>query len=105
LWQVEYLITLARRIRYGKSIFATRAASGCACPALILGGHVRVGLEDNLYYARGELATNEQLVERTVRIIRELGHEPATPSEAREMLGLRPVKAPVSAGEADGGQR
>lgn len=66
--------------------------------ALILGGHVRVGLEDNLYYARGELATNEQLVERTVRIIRELGHEPATPSEAREMLGLSPVEAPVSTG-------
>jgi 3-keto-5-aminohexanoate cleavage enzyme len=65
--------------------------------ALILGGHVRVGLEDNIYYARGELATNEQLVERTVRIIRELGHEPATPSEAREMLGLRPVEASVSA--------
>jgi 3-keto-5-aminohexanoate cleavage enzyme len=73
--------------------------------ALILGGHVRVGLEDNLYYARGELATNEQLVERTGRIIREFGHEPATPSEAREMLGLRPVEAPVSAEEADGGQR
>ncbi len=64
--------------------------------ALILGGHVRVGLEDNIYYAKGELATNEQLVERIVRIIRELGHEPATPSEAREMLGLRPVEAPVS---------
>lgn len=60
-------------------------------------GHVRVGLEDNLYYARGELATNEQLVERTVRIIRELGHEPATPSETREMLGLGPIKAPVAA--------
>ena len=63
--------------------------------ALILGGHVRVGLEDNIYYAKGELATNEQLVERTVRIIRELGHEPATPSEAREMLGLSPVEASV----------
>lgn len=63
--------------------------------ALILGGHVRVGLEDNIYYARGELATNEQLVERTVRIIRELGHEPATPSEAREMLGLSSAGTPV----------
>ena len=73
--------------------------------AIILGGHVRVGLEDNIYYAKGKLATNEQLVERTVRIIRELGHEPATPSEAREMLGLSPVEAPVAAGEADVGQR
>lgn len=65
--------------------------------ALILGGHIRVGLEDNIYYAKGELATNEQLVERAARIIRELGHEPATPSEAREMLGLSPVEASVSA--------
>ena len=63
--------------------------------AIILGGHVRVGLEDNIYYAKGELATNEQLVERTVRIIRELGHEPVTLSEAREMLGLSPVEGSV----------
>lgn len=57
--------------------------------ALLVGGHVRVGLEDNLYYRRGELATNLQLVERAVRIIREMGCEPATPAEAREMLGLK----------------
>ncbi len=56
--------------------------------ALLLGGHVRVGLEDNLWYAPGEPATNLQLVERIVRIIRELGLEPATPAEARAMLGL-----------------
>jgi 3-keto-5-aminohexanoate cleavage enzyme len=56
--------------------------------ALLVGGHVRVGLEDNLYYKRGELATNVQLVERAVRIIREYGCEPATPAEAREILGL-----------------
>lgn len=56
--------------------------------ALLLGGHVRVGLEDNLYLRRGELATNEALVERIVRIIRELDCEPATPAEAREILGL-----------------
>jgi uncharacterized protein (DUF849 family) len=62
--------------------------------ALLLGGHIRVGLEDNNYYARGELATNEALVERAVRIIRELGLEPATPAEARELMGLR---APVEA--------
>ncbi|HEY6580078.1 MAG TPA: 3-keto-5-aminohexanoate cleavage protein [Rubrobacter sp.] len=51
--------------------------------ALILGGHVRVGLEDNIYYAKGELATNEQLVERTVRIIRELGHASPRPLRRR----------------------
>lgn len=56
--------------------------------ALLLGGHVRVGLEDNHYYERGVLATNEMLVERQVRIIHELGHEVATPAEAREMIGL-----------------
>lgn len=56
--------------------------------SLLLGGHLRVGLEDNIYYAPGELATNEQLVERSVRIIHELGLEVATPAEAREILGL-----------------
>jgi len=64
--------------------------------ALLLGGHIRVGLEDNLYYARGQLATNLQLVERAVRIIRELGLEVATPAEARELIGL-PALAPVLA--------
>ena len=59
--------------------------------AMLLGGCVRVGLEDNIYYRRGELATNAQLVARTVRIARELGKEPATPEEAREILGLKPL--------------
>lgn len=65
--------------------------------AILLGGHLRVGLEDNNYYSHGKLATNEQLVERAVRIIRELGAEPATAAEARRMLGLAPVKAPARA--------
>ena len=57
--------------------------------ALILGGHVRVGLEDNVYYRRGELATgNAQLVARAVRLAHELGREVATPAQARAMLGL-----------------
>ncbi len=56
--------------------------------ALLLGGHARVGLEDNLYYRHGELATNVQLTERIVRIIRELDMEPATPDEAREIMKL-----------------
>lgn len=56
--------------------------------AILLGGHVRVGLEDNHYYGRGVQADNLMLVERQVRIIRELGHEPATTPEAREILGL-----------------
>jgi 3-keto-5-aminohexanoate cleavage enzyme len=56
--------------------------------SLILGGQARVGLEDNVYYSRGRLATNVELVERMVRILHELNLEPATPTEAREMLGL-----------------
>jgi 3-keto-5-aminohexanoate cleavage enzyme len=57
--------------------------------AIILGGHVRVGFEDNIHYRRGELATsNAQLVERIVRIARELEREVASSTEAREILGL-----------------
>ncbi|ELZ31944.1 BKACE family enzyme [Halorubrum distributum] len=57
--------------------------------SLLLGGHVRVGLEDNRYYERGEFATNEQLVARVARIAEELGRPVATPEQTREMLGLR----------------
>jgi 3-keto-5-aminohexanoate cleavage enzyme len=56
---------------------------------LALGGHVRVGLEDNVYYSRGVKATNVSLVERAVRIIREYGKEVATPDEARQILSLK----------------
>lgn len=57
--------------------------------AITLGGHVRVGFEDNIYYRRGELATsNAQLVERVVRIARELNREIASPAEARKILQL-----------------
>lgn len=78
-----------------KSEFVVSAVGPAQLPAttmsVLLGGHVRVGLEDNLYYSRGKLASNEELVKRAVRIIRELGHEPATPAEAREILGLAPA--------------
>ncbi|MBP6020297.1 MAG: 3-keto-5-aminohexanoate cleavage protein [Burkholderiaceae bacterium] len=59
-----------------------------AMNSLLLGGHVRVGLEDNLYYNQGELASNVQLTERVVRLVHEMGYEPATPAEAREIMGL-----------------
>jgi 3-keto-5-aminohexanoate cleavage enzyme len=60
--------------------------------ALASGGHARTGLEDNVMYHRGELATsNRQLVERVVRIAGEVGRRVATPDEARELLGL-PVR-------------
>lgn len=60
-----------------------------AAMAIIMGGHVRVGLEDNVFKRRGELATNAELVERAVRLARELDREVATPDEARAMLNLK----------------
>jgi uncharacterized protein (DUF849 family) len=57
--------------------------------AVLLGGNVRVGLEDNLYLERGVLASNAQLVERAVEIIERLGARVVGPDEAREQLGLR----------------
>lgn len=57
--------------------------------AILLGGHVRVGFEDNVYYRKGELAqSNAQLVARIARISAELGRVVATPDEARKLLGL-----------------
>jgi len=55
---------------------------------LIAGGHVRTGLEDNVWYAQGERATNAMLVERVVRLANELGRPVATPAQAREILAL-----------------
>jgi len=58
----------------------------------IMGGHVRVGLEDNLFLERGVLAkTNAELVQKMVRIAKDLGREIATPDEARQMLGLKGI--------------
>lgn len=54
----------------------------------LLGGNVRVGLEDNLYLRRGVFATNGQLVERAKSILEALGYETATPADARKLLGL-----------------
>ncbi|MEN8651761.1 3-keto-5-aminohexanoate cleavage protein [Streptomyces sp. 21So2-11] len=58
--------------------------------SILLGGHVRVGLEDNLYLGKGNKATNAQLVERAVTITEALGARVATPDEARSKLGLKP---------------
>jgi uncharacterized protein (DUF849 family) len=60
--------------------------------AVLLGGNVRVGLEDNLYLERGVLARNGELVEKAIRIVRDLGARTLGPAEARQKLGLR---APV----------
>jgi len=58
--------------------------------AIIMGGHVRVGMEDNIFIEKGVLAkSNAELVAKVVRIARELGREIATPDEARRLLGLK----------------
>jgi 3-keto-5-aminohexanoate cleavage enzyme len=56
--------------------------------SIVMGGHVRVGLEDNIFYRKGELATNQQLVARVARLAAEMGRPLATPEEARAILGL-----------------
>ena len=56
--------------------------------SVLMGGHVRVGLEDNLYLERGVFASNGQLVEKAVRIVEVLGAKVVGPQEAREKLGL-----------------
>jgi 3-keto-5-aminohexanoate cleavage enzyme len=60
-----------------------------------MGGHVRVGLEDSIYYdhVKKELAANDMLVRRIASIAMELGRDVATPVEARKILGL-PVRSP-----------
>lgn len=58
--------------------------------ALALGGHVRVGMEDNVFYSKGVLAkSNVEFVERTKRIVKELNKEIASPDEAKQILGLK----------------
>jgi uncharacterized protein (DUF849 family) len=57
--------------------------------AVLLGGNVRVGLEDNLYLEKGVFASNGKLVEKAVKMIELLGARPVTPAEARKKLGLQ----------------
>jgi uncharacterized protein (DUF849 family) len=69
---------------------AGRAQFPICTQSVLLGGHCRVGLEDNLYLEKGQLAkSNAEQVAKMVLIIRELGSEPATPDEARQILGLK----------------
>jgi uncharacterized protein (DUF849 family) len=61
-----------------------------AAQAALMGGNLRVGLEDSLFIETRKLAlSNAQQVEKAVRLLREMGHEPATPAQARGMLGLK----------------
>ncbi|MBU4335222.1 MAG: 3-keto-5-aminohexanoate cleavage protein, partial [Actinobacteria bacterium] len=88
---VENLDYLARQLPAGSTWSAFgigRHHLPIMFATLALGGHIRVGLEDNVFYSKGVLATNTSLVERAARVIREFGKEPATPDEARQILSL-----------------
>jgi uncharacterized protein (DUF849 family) len=81
----RYLPENARWSAFGIS----RAQFPIVAQSVILGGNVRVGLEDNLYLAKGELAPgNASLVKRAVTIVKSIGGEVATPDEARSILGI-----------------
>ncbi len=89
---VEHLVDCVRALPAGCTWSVAgigRMQLPLATAAIAMGGHVRVGLEDNLYYGKGRLARNEELVARVVRIAGELGRPVATPDEARRLLGLR----------------
>ena len=66
-----------------------RAQMPMVAQSVLLGGHVRVGLEDNLYLEKGVFATNAQLVEKATGIVEALGARVLTPAESREKLGLK----------------
>lgn len=89
---VKNYLHLAESIPEGSTWHATgigRNEFKVAAMAVLMGGHVRVGLEDNIYLEKGVLAPgNAALVEKVVRIIRDLGADVATPDEAREILKL-----------------
>jgi 3-keto-5-aminohexanoate cleavage enzyme len=86
-------IQLAAKLLPAESLLSIIGIGPCQTPiitaAMIMGHHVRVGLEDNVYFDAGELAkSNAQLVERAVMIAKAIGRPIATPAQAREMMGL-----------------
>jgi uncharacterized protein (DUF849 family) len=93
---VENLVHLVNtaRVQLGEFKWSVCAAGKNQFPmctqGLIMGGHTRVGLEDNLYLEKGVKAKNSgEQIAKIIRIARELGIEPATPAEARELLELK----------------
>lgn len=80
---------LPRQFNYNTSVMDPEEHWKVLATAIILGGHVRVGMEDNPFVGPGEYArSNAELVERVVRLARELGRQVATPEEARRITGL-----------------
>jgi DNA-binding MarR family transcriptional regulator len=84
----DKLTTVSRLQKAARRI---RAEIPLSAAAIVMGGHVRVGLEDNLYLPDGTPASNPLLVEKIVRIAAEVGREIASPDEARSLLGLNPA--------------
>ncbi|MBO7323352.1 MAG: 3-keto-5-aminohexanoate cleavage protein [Bacteroidales bacterium] len=93
---VQNLCWLVNAIPAGSTWTATgigRHEFTLAAAAIAMGGHVRVGFEDNLYLEKGVLAkSNGELVAKVVRLAKELGREVATSADAREILSLKPRK-------------
>ena len=87
------LVFMAESIPQGSTFTVSgigRSQFNMASMAIIMGGHVRVGFEDNVYMSKGvPAASNGEMVEKVVRLAKELGREIATPAEAREILGLK----------------
>jgi uncharacterized protein (DUF849 family) len=89
LYLVEYARELIKDFEFSVCV-AGRDQFNMCTQALLLGGNVRVGLEDNLYVEKGVMAkSSAEQVAKIIRIARELGIEPATPNEARQILGLK----------------
>lgn len=90
---VENLVYLKSQLPAGSTWSALGIGQGhipIMFAAIALGGHVRVGLEDNVFYAKGRLAkSNAELVERAVRLVKEANKEVATPNDARAILQLK----------------
>ncbi|MBR7167854.1 MAG: 3-keto-5-aminohexanoate cleavage protein [Bacteroidales bacterium] len=90
---VDNLCWMVKSIPAGSTWTATgigRHAFTLAAPTIVMGGNVRVGFEDNLYLSKGVLArSNGELVEKVVRLSRELGRDIASSAEARQILGLK----------------
>ncbi len=91
---LQHMVTIADRL-FGDDYYLSAFAAGrhqmpFVTQAALLGGHVRVGLEDSLYIGKGELATsNAQQVAKVARILTEVGRDIATPDEARQLLDLK----------------
>ena len=95
-FSVDNLVHMINKVPKG-TLFSAMAIGKHQLPAtvmtMLMGGNVRVGFEDNIYYRQGELAkSNAQLVERIANMAVEFGLEVATPDEAREILGIPALK-------------